>query len=142
MLEFKIDDTDFGIDVAKSSFGLTRDGRELFVNVSGDRERFKALTSFPESKWSWAIYAPRFYINGFPFERGTDGRLTAHVGVSDLEEYEVAVYMMAHHDVDEVVVELVPGRFGRRKGRICPTRRCDFPSDGPSKTSVSPSRAA
>lgn len=118
MNEFKINDSEFGIDAKKSSFGLTPDGGELFVEICGDREAFEILESAPQSPWDWALYPPKFYVHGFPFKRTGDGKCVAHISLEDLEEYEAALYMMAHHDVSDVTVELVPGQYVLIRGKV------------------------
>jgi hypothetical protein len=106
---FKIDDTDFGIDQAQSSFKLKvlKSGDAVIdAEVYGDPERYKKITEDSDtSPWSWTLYPPHFYIRSYPAKSGPGaGTFSAKVSAGDLGEYEVAIYLMEHNDVDDVKV--------------------------------------
>lgn len=105
---FKIDDTDFGIDQAESSFTLQvlQSGDAVIdAEIYGNKERYEKLTEDDASPWSWTLYPPHFYMRSYPAKSGLNAE-TFHATVStdELDEYEVAIYLMEHNDVDEVQV--------------------------------------
>jgi hypothetical protein len=60
---FKIDETDFGIDQAKSAFKLkiSRSGDAVLdAEVYGDKQRYEEITE-DSSLWSWTLNPPHFY---------------------------------------------------------------------------------
>ena len=106
---FKIDDTDFGIDQAKSSFKikvLKSGDAVLDAEVYGDKKRYEKITEdYDTSPWSWTLYPPRFYMRSYPAKSGRKaGTFNASVSTDDLDKYEVAIYLMEHNDVDDVKV--------------------------------------
>jgi hypothetical protein len=106
---FKIDDTDFGIDQAKSSFKLKvlKSGDAVIdAEVYGDKKRYDKITEdYDTSPWSWTLYPPHFYLRSYPAKSGRNaGTFNATVSLDDLDEYEVAIYLMEHNDVDEMKV--------------------------------------
>jgi hypothetical protein len=106
---FTIDDTDFGIDEAKSSFKLeilNSGDAVIDAEVYGDQKRYDEVTGdYDSSPWSWALYPPHFYMRSYPATGGLSaGAFRAVVSTDDLDEYEVAIYLMEHNDVDAVEV--------------------------------------
>lgn len=105
---FKIDDTDFGIDQVKSSFKLKvlKSGEAVIdAEVYGDQQRYDDITEdYDASPWSWTLYPPHFYMRSYPAKGASAGTFNATVSTDDLDEYEVAIYLMEHNDVDEVEV--------------------------------------
>ena len=106
---FKIDDTEFGIDQAKSSFKLkvVKSGDAVIdAEIYGDKERYEKITEdYDTSPWSWTLYPPHFYLRSYPAKSGRKaGTFNATVSTDDLNAYEVAIYLMEHNDVDDVKV--------------------------------------
>src|SRR5262245_12479823 len=106
---FKIDDTDFGIDRAKSTFKLmvSKSGDAVMdAEVYGNKKRYEAITEdYNSSPWSWTSYPAHFYMRSYPAKSARSaGTFKATVSTDDLDEYEVAIYLIEHNDVDEVKV--------------------------------------
>jgi hypothetical protein len=107
--QFKIDDTDFGIDAVKSRFEvrILKSGDALIdAEVYGNENRYEEVTQdYDSSPWSWTLYPPHFYMRSYPAESDrSSGTFKATVSTADLDEYEVAIYLMEHNDVDGVKV--------------------------------------
>jgi hypothetical protein len=108
-MTFTIDNTDFKIDQAKSQYSLTvlRSGDAVIdAEIYGDKAQYEKITEdYHTSPWSWTLYPPHFYMRSYPAKKhGTTGEFTAAVSADELDEYEVAIYLMAHNDVDKVKV--------------------------------------
>lgn len=120
--QFKIGGKEFGIDPEASSFTLdtTDPGRPtITVEIAGDRSVFDPLTAEEDSEWSWALYPPGFYLRSFPAQIDpSTGAATARVTLNDLDGYEFAILMMAHNDIDDVSVTLVPDKSVDVSGRV------------------------
>ena len=113
---FILGDTEFGIDAAKSSCSVEEfDGRIwLSFEVHGDQSTYDRISSDEHSLWSWTLYPPRFY-GDFPASRDDAGIVEARVKIDDLQEYQVALYLMNHNDV-EVIVRLYPDGHAEAEG--------------------------
>lgn len=122
MRQFRIGDTDFGIDPETSSFTVDRSDPErptMTIELSGDPSVFDPLAADEDSEWSWALYPPGFYLRSFPAEIDpSTGTATARVSRDDIDEYEFAIYMMEHNDIDDVRVTLVPEKSLEISGRV------------------------
>ncbi len=107
MNTFHLDATDFGINPAKSSCSIdVVDGVPVInVEIRGDDEKYDAVTEDEDSEWSWTLYPPRLYIHDFPLNDDS-GTMRANISRDDLDEYEAAIYLMEHNDVDEVVLSV------------------------------------
>lgn len=107
---FKIDGTDFKVDLKKSKFKLriAKNGSaKIDADIYGDKTQYKSLTEDESSPWSWTLYPPHFYLHGFPAKPGkVEGTASATVTVEDLDEHEAAIYLMEHNDIDEVSVKI------------------------------------
>jgi hypothetical protein len=121
MADFVIAGTEFGIDVQQSRIQLTSRGNELLLTleVHGNPAKFAAIKSDEDSKWSWALYPPHFYIRSYPVPAAARTR-TAKVSLKpgDMTNYDIALYMMEHNDVDRVVVTLKGGVEVEVSGRV------------------------
>lgn len=121
MAEFTIDGTDFGIDLAESTFSLDALDGATVVNaeIHGNQEQYDSITENEDSEWSWTLYPPHFYLRDFPADvDSATGNGSAQVAIDDLDEYEVAIYLMEHNDVDDVTVKIVPERSLEISGRV------------------------
>ena len=101
---FILGDTEFGVDRAKSSCKTRQQDGQLWLSfdVYGDQGTYDLISADEDSPWSWTLYPPRFY-GDFPATRDDTGVVEARISVDDLCEYEVALYLMNHNDVDVVV---------------------------------------
>lgn len=111
---FRIGETDFGIDSAKSKCSLSpkRGLVTLDAEIYGDKQEYGRITADEDSPWSWTLYPPHFYLRKVPVEvNGRADAFAAKVTADDLDEYEVAIYLMEHNDVDTVSIEVDGGEF-------------------------------
>lgn len=122
MQQFKIGSADFGIDATSSSFAVDTtdpDRPTITIKVNGDRATFKDLTADDDSEWSWALYPPAFYLNSFPAQVDpSTGIATARVALDDIDDYEFAIYMMEHNNIDNVTVKFIPDKSLEISGRV------------------------
>ena len=97
---FTIGNTEFGIDLAASSFDVDTSGAEgptITIEIAGDRSTFDPLTVDDDAEWSWALHPPAFYLRGFPLTKAdSNDAMLAHVKRDDVEDYEFSIYMMEH----------------------------------------------
>jgi len=115
MTVFRIGDTNFEVDVAKSRISLAprADGmREINIRIEADDEVFMRLTEDDDAPWSWALYPPAFLLQGL-LVAGTDDApvqmLAVDAGNTDCES---ALYMMEYRDVADLrLVELSAQRL-------------------------------
>jgi hypothetical protein len=110
---FVIGATDFGIDPEPSRFRLRHSlfrGRSLDIEIHGSQQRFVEVTQAEESAWAWALYPPTFYVRAYPVsKRAAAGASEIRLTPADAEKYDVALYLMEHNPVEEVVIRLVGG---------------------------------
>lgn len=118
---FKIGDTDFHVDVKKSSFKLRilKNGdATIDADIYGDELQYEAITADEDSPWSWTLYPPHFYIHEFPAKVGkVAGKASAKITVDDLDDYEAAIYLIEHNDLDDVAVTIDETTF-HAKGTV------------------------
>ena len=110
---FRIGETDFGINGAKSSVSLRRkEGVVTIVaEIHGDEGEHQRVSDGESSPWFWTLYPPYFYLREFPVAVEGRGAFTARVTMEDLEDYDVAIYLMEHFDVDEVSIRVQGSLF-------------------------------
>jgi hypothetical protein len=98
MSYFKIGNTDFKIDKG-FEFTYQKDGDKFIVDleINGDEDYFETLTEDDDSKWSWAMYAPKLYLRGITIANPNSFELALTNDL--LEECEIGCYMMEHCDV-------------------------------------------
>ncbi len=122
MQQFRIGDTDFGIDARTSSFTVDTTDPErptITIEIFGDQSAFDALTADDDSEWSWALYPPSFYLYSFPAQVDpSTGIATSRVKLDDVDDYEFAIYMMEHNNVDNVTIQLIPDKSLELSGRV------------------------
>ena len=115
MTVFSIGDTNFDVDIAKSSISLEEDGTgmvELNIDIHGDDDVFMRLTEPDDAQWSWALYPPAFFLHGLRIPEGQGG--TFAIGMLDThpEAEESGMYMMEYGDVSAVnIIELSARRL-------------------------------
>ncbi|KAB8052716.1 hypothetical protein GCN78_09045 [Janthinobacterium rivuli] len=115
MTVFSIGNTNFEVDVAKSSISLEAHGSgmlELNIDIHGDDEVFMRLTEPEDAEWSWALYPPAFFLHGLRIPKGQGGALA--IGMLDMhpEAEESGIYMMEYGDVSAVnIIELSADRL-------------------------------
>lgn len=115
MTVFSIGDTNFDVDIAKSSISLEEDGTgmvELNIDIHGDDDVFMRLTEPDDAEWSWALYPPAFFLHGLRIPEGQGG--TFAIGMLDThpEAEESGMYMMEYGDVSAVcIIELSARRL-------------------------------
>lgn len=116
LITFTIDDTDFKIDEVKSRYSLTvlNSGDAVIdAEIYGDKEQYEKITEdYDSSPWSWTLYPPHFYMRSYPVKKqATTGAFEVSVSQDDLDEYEVAIYLIEHNALDDVKVKADLKRF-------------------------------
>ncbi|NND97015.1 MAG: hypothetical protein HKN47_06765 [Pirellulaceae bacterium] len=119
---FLIDDTDFQIDTDESSFDvdLSDPGNPLLtIEIRGKQCVHDQISEDDASPWSWALYAPHFYLREFPAKPTTDkSQYLATATLDDIDDYELAIYMMEHSDIDDVQISVQPNKSLDITGRV------------------------
>jgi hypothetical protein len=128
---FVIDRTEFGIDRNRSSFRVTGAGTAaatLDAKIVGDPEIHERLTAWLPGEtdaehsarpWTWTLYPPELHVRACPLRRADEGAIhEGRVTVDDLDDLEVFLYAMSHHDVDDVSLRVGPHRLTAR-GVVC-----------------------
>ena len=114
MAEFVIGSTNFGVDAAKSSFKLLTKphGRVVLdVEINGDLSAYDAVSTAEDSEWFWTLYPPRFYLFT-EVERTPEGHnLTVEFSAAEIESVEMAIYMMNHNHVADVILTIDDNRL-------------------------------
>jgi hypothetical protein len=112
--EFVIGNTNFGVNPGKSSFKLVTKphGRVLLdIEINGDQTAYDTASAVEDWEWSWTMYPPRFYLFT-EVERTPEGRsLTVEFTAAEIESAEMAIYMMNHNHVADVVVVIDEDRL-------------------------------
>ncbi|STR28028.1 Uncharacterised protein [Janthinobacterium lividum] len=115
MTVFSIGDTNFEVDVAKSSIGLEVHGRgmlEINIDIHGDDDVFMRLTEPDDAEWSWALYPPVFFLHGLRIPEGQEATLAIGMLDTHPDAEESGIYMMEYGEVSAVnIVELSAGRL-------------------------------
>ena len=109
MGDFFIGETNFGVEAKKSRFDVRKaeDGRLLLtVEVRGNEKVYKGVTADQDSEWSWTLYPPYFYLRDYPVSQKTKGkRHQVRLKPEDADNFDVALYLMEHNDVDNVAIK-------------------------------------
>src|SRR5262249_4807697 len=107
---FFIGRTNFGVDIVKSTFGFsaTSDGkRVLNIEIYGDQDVYDKTTAEEDSEWSWTLYPPFFYLRGYSIPATTKAQeRTIEFTSQDLENIDLALYMMEHNTVEDVSLKI------------------------------------
>ncbi len=121
MADFCIAGTNFGVDASRSSFGLTKglDGQSLLsVEIHGNQEIYDKVSAEEASEWFWTLYPPYFYLRGYPVAKtANDKERTIKLKPDVLAELDVALYLMEHNDVEDLVLKLGESRI-ELSGRV------------------------
>jgi len=107
--EFRIGETNFGVDLLKSTLVLeVVDGSGILTaEIHGDEKQYESITEGEGSKWAWTLYPPHFYLREFPVKFDVPGRCSkVMASTGDLEEYDAAIYLMDHNDLDDIVMRV------------------------------------
>ena len=115
MTVFSIGDTNFEVDVAKSSISLEAHGRgmlEINIDIHGGDDVFMRLTEPDDAEWSWALYPPAFFLHGLRIPEGQEATLAIGMLDTHPDVEESGIYMMEYGDVSAVnIVELSARRL-------------------------------
>ncbi|MFA6070444.1 MAG: hypothetical protein WC810_17815 [Janthinobacterium sp.] len=115
MTVFSIGDTNFDVDIAKSSISLEEDGTgmvELNIDIHGDDDVFMRLTEPDDAQWSWALYPPAFFLHGLRIPEGQGGTFALGMLDTHPEAEESGMYMMEYGDLSAVnIIELSARRL-------------------------------
>ncbi len=98
MNRFLIDGFDFGLDMARSSVEI-QDGK-LLLKIVGDDAVIEKLNADEGQRWSWLTQAPFLYVLGVPCTPEPNGDFKYAVTEDDRDEYEIALYLGEHFDID------------------------------------------
>jgi hypothetical protein len=113
--DFIIGDTDFGIDPGQSRWDWksSPDGRRLLtVEIHGSQEAYDRVKAAEEAAWAWTLYPPHFYLRNYPVPAPVKGKaVTVQPTPEDVAGYDVALYLMEHHDVDAVTIRMTGNRL-------------------------------
>jgi hypothetical protein len=107
---FIIGNTEFGIDPKQSRFQITKEKGRLFLSVEihGDDAVSEKLGDDEKSGWEGILYGPYFYLRQYPVEStGKDKELTVKLKPGDVENFDVALYLMEHNLVKDVQVKIL-----------------------------------
>lgn len=114
MAEFVIGGTNFGVDAAKSSFKLmTKPNGSvvLDIEINGDQSTYDAVSTSEDSEWFWTLYPPRFFLFT-EVDRTPEGQsVRVDFTAAEIESAEMAIYMMNHNHVADVVVAIDEDRL-------------------------------
>src|SRR5262249_1870218 len=112
---FIIGNTNFAIDPGPSrlDWKSSPDGRLLLtVEIHGSQEAYDRITAAEESEWAWTLYPPHFYLRNYPVSAPAKGKaVTVQLAPEDVADYDVALYLMEHHDVDAVTIRVAGNRL-------------------------------
>lgn len=89
MNSFKIGDTEFGVGNVHFSI----ENNLVNLEINGNEKILDELAEEENSRWSWALYPPRIYFRGVPY----DGECIV-IDESKLYDYDISLYMMEHND--------------------------------------------
>jgi hypothetical protein len=107
---FSISGTEFGVDnyASVTCLCVLKDGsRVLTLDVRGDEMTYRAVADGEDSEWGWTLYPPRFYLLDYVLPvRNSDGDSEVVLTPGDLDDYDVALYMMEHNEVSDLVIRL------------------------------------
>lgn len=89
MNSFKIGDTEFGVGNVHFSI----ENNLVNLEINGSEKILDELAEEENSRWGWALYPPRLYFRGVPY----DGESIV-IDKSNLNDYDISLYMMEHND--------------------------------------------
>ena len=109
MNRFLIDGFDFGIDLSRSHVKPSADGADIVV--VGDDSVVQSLIDTEDGPWSWLISAPMLYLRDFAFSPCAESRFARDLTDDDLDNYDIALYVMEHCDILPCRISLDDGVF-------------------------------
>ena len=104
-----IDGFDFGIDESHSHVKPSATGADIVV--VGDDSVIQRLIETEDGPWSWLISAPMLYFREFAFSPCTDSGFSRDITDDDLDDYDIALYVMEHYDILPCRITLDAGVF-------------------------------
>ena len=109
MNRFIIDGFDFGIDLSRSHVKPSSDGIDIVI-VGGD-SAIQRLIDDEDGRWNWLISAPMLYLRDFMFSSCRDSKFAHDLTDDDLDNYDIALYVMEHCDILPCTISLDAGVF-------------------------------
>ncbi len=106
MATFTIDDYDFGVDPGASEIAISPD--RIDITIVGRKDAVESLWDDDDHPWSWLVYPPKIYLTGVPIT-SDDGGFDRDITEADLEQYDIAIYVMKHCDILPCRVSLRDG---------------------------------
>jgi hypothetical protein len=97
MKQFIIGGFDFGVDERRSSLRIYDSMFDL--KLVGDEGVIQEIMEQDEHPWGWLIQAPFLYAIGLPCQFDANGDFAHDITEQDLNDYDVSLYVMEHHDV-------------------------------------------
>jgi hypothetical protein len=97
MNHFVVDGFNFGVDVGRSTAKVI-DGA-LDLRLVGNESVVADLMTSNNDAWNWLIQPPFLYMIGVPCPVGPNGDFDHEITEQELDDYDIAMYMMEHHDV-------------------------------------------
>ena len=123
MRKFLLGTTDFGIDIAQSSFGILENGGRSFldIHVHGDERVYSLLRQTMGNDGMYGSWsAPEFYLRWYRLNDfavvSESGEASYHLKVSSPNSgsfdrtYEIAVYWEEHHFVENAAIQVALDR--------------------------------
>lgn len=93
---FQLDGTDFG--VGQTTLLYHEPGGLLTLEIVGSEEVAAALAATETHPFNWILYPPKLYIRAAAFGE-EEGRQTIEIDEEVLDNYDIALYLLEHHDV-------------------------------------------
>ncbi len=89
MNSFKIGNKEFGI----GNIHFSMEDHLVHLEINGDEKILDELSGEENGRWGWALYPPRLYFRGVPY----DGESIV-IDKGNLYDYDISLYMMEHND--------------------------------------------
>ena len=126
MNRFIIDGFDFGIDLSRSHIKPTANGADIVM--VGDDSVIQTLIQTDDGPWSWLISAPMLYFRDFMFSPCADSAFSRDITDDDLDDFDIALYVMEHCDILPCRIALDSGVF-TAVGRVHGIQKSPVPFD-------------
>lgn len=108
--DFFIGKTNFGVQIDKSRFDVTKepDGRlYLTVEIRGDDKSLDKVRDDEKSEWNWVPSSPLFYLRKYPVPGAAKAEgLTVKLKPDDDDKYDLGLYIGEHFRAENVVLKL------------------------------------
>ena len=109
MDHFIIDGFDFGIDATRTHVKPTAEGADIVV--VGDNRIIDKLIDDESSPWNWLIQPPMLYLRNFQFSPCSAIEFRRELTDDDLDDFDIALYIMEHCDTLPCLIALDSGLF-------------------------------